>query len=79
MLHGAIPGFLERFVGSLIENFDGAFPAWLAPTQSVNLNITAKRDDYVLFVQDSLKNREFRVGADLRNGKISFKIARLAM
>jgi threonyl-tRNA synthetase len=74
MLHRAILGSFERFIGILIENFEGAFPAWLAPTQAVVLNITEKQDDYVRFVQDSLKNKGFRVEADLRNEKIGFKI-----
>jgi threonyl-tRNA synthetase len=74
MLHRAILGSFERFIGILIENFEGSFPAWLAPTQAVILNITEKQDDYVRFVQDSLKNKGFRVEADLRNEKIGFKI-----
>ena len=74
MLHRAILGSFERFIGILIENFEGAFPAWLAPTQAVVLNITEKQDDYVHFVQDSLENKGFRVQADLRNEKIGFKI-----
>ncbi len=74
MLHRAILGSFERFIGILIENFEGAFPAWLAPTQAVVLNITEKQDDYVRFVQDSLENKGFRVQADLRNEKIGFKI-----
>jgi threonyl-tRNA synthetase len=74
MLHRAILGSFERFIGILIENFEGAFPAWLAPTQAVVLNITEKQDDYVRFVEDSLQNKGFRVISDLRNEKIGFKI-----
>jgi threonyl-tRNA synthetase len=74
MLHRAILGSFERFIGILIENFEGAFPAWLAPQQAVVLNITEKQDEYVRFVEDSLKNKGFRVFSDLRNEKIGFKI-----
>jgi threonyl-tRNA synthetase len=74
MLHRAILGSFERFIGILIEHYEGAFPAWLAPTQAVVLNITEKQDDYVRFVEDSLKNKGFRVISDLRNEKIGFKI-----
>ncbi|WP_439101518.1 threonine--tRNA ligase [Congregibacter sp.] len=74
MLHRAILGSFERFIGILIENFEGAFPVWLAPKQAVVLNITEKQDEYVQFVEDSLKNKGFRVFSDLRNEKIGFKI-----
>ncbi|GAB5412804.1 MAG: threonine--tRNA ligase [Congregibacter sp.] len=74
MLHRAILGSFERFIGILIENFEGSFPAWLAPRQAVILNITEKQDEYVKFVEDSLKNKGFRVFSDLRNEKIGFKI-----
>ncbi|WOJ98546.1 threonine--tRNA ligase [Congregibacter brevis] len=74
MLHRAILGSFERFIGILIENFEGAFPVWLAPKQAVVLNITEKQDEYVRFVEDSLKNKGFRVFSDLRNEKIGFKI-----
>ena len=74
MLHRAILGSFERFIGILIENFEGAFPAWLAPKQAVVLNITEKQDEYVKFVEDSLQNKGFRVFSDLRNEKIGFKI-----
>ncbi|MFT7288921.1 MAG: threonyl-tRNA synthetase [Halieaceae bacterium] len=74
MLHRAILGSFERFIGILIENYEGAFPSWLAPTQAVVLNITEKQDDYVRFVEDSLQNKGFRVVSDLRNEKIGFKI-----
>ena len=74
MLHRAILGSFERFIGILIEHFEGAFPAWLAPTQAVVLNITDKQHDYVKSVEDSLQNKGFRVISDLRNEKIGFKI-----
>ncbi|MFK7829334.1 MAG: threonine--tRNA ligase [Congregibacter sp.] len=74
MLHRAILGSFERFIGILVENFEGSFPAWLAPKQAVVLNITEKQDEYVRFVEDSLKNKGFRVFSDLRNEKIGFKI-----
>jgi len=74
MLHRAILGSFERFIGILIEHFEGAFPAWLAPTQAVVLNITDKQHDYVKSVEDSLQNKGFRVVSDLRNEKIGFKI-----
>ena len=74
MLHRAILGSFERFIGILIEHFEGAFPAWLAPTQAVVLNITEKQDDYARFVEDSLENKGFRAFSDLRNEKIGFKI-----
>lgn len=74
MLHRAVLGSFERFIGILIENYEGAFPAWLAPTQVAVLNITEKQDDYVKFVQDSLQKGGFRAISDLRNEKIGFKI-----
>ncbi|MEZ5556902.1 threonine--tRNA ligase [Haliea sp.] len=74
MLHRAILGSFERFIGILIEHYEGVFPTWLAPTQAVVLNITDKQSDYVRFVEDSLKNKGFRVQSDLRNEKIGFKI-----
>ncbi|MFA7554007.1 MAG: threonine--tRNA ligase [Spongiibacteraceae bacterium] len=74
MLHRAILGSFERFIGILIEHYEGAFPAWLAPTQVVIANITDKQSEYVRKVHESLKNKGFRVDADLRNEKIGFKI-----
>jgi len=74
MLHRAILGSFERFIGILIEHYEGAFPAWLAPTQAVVLNITDNQADYAKFVEESLKNKGFRVVSDLRNEKIGFKI-----
>ena len=74
MLHRAILGSLERFIGILIENYGGAFPAWLAPTQAVVLNISEKQSDYCKKVVETLGNQGFRVNSDLRNEKIGFKI-----
>ena len=74
MLHRAILGSFERFIGILIEHYEGVFPTWLAPSQAVVLNITDKQADYARVVEDSLKNKGFRVHSDLRNEKIGFKI-----
>jgi threonyl-tRNA synthetase len=74
MLHRAILGSFERFVGMLIENYEGAFPAWLSPLQAAILNITDKHAPYAKKVEESLKNKGFRVESDLRNEKIGFKI-----
>ncbi len=74
MLHRAILGSLERFIGILIENYGGAFPAWLAPVQAVVLNISEKQNDYCIKVTETLGNQGFRVDSDLRNEKIGFKI-----
>ncbi len=74
MLHRAILGSFERFIGILIEQYEGAFPAWLAPEQAVVINITDSQRDYAKQVAESLKNKGFRVTNDLRNEKIGFKI-----
>jgi threonyl-tRNA synthetase len=74
MLHRAIFGSLERFIGILIEEHAGAFPTWLAPVQAVVLNITDRQADYVQQVAESLKNQGLRVESDLRNEKVGFKI-----
>jgi len=74
MLHRAILGSFERFIGVLIEHYAGALPTWLAPEQAVILNITDKQADYCNKVKETLKNKGFRVDADLRNEKIGFKI-----
>ena len=74
MLHRAIVGSMERFIGILIENHAGAFPAWLAPVQAVVMNITDAQADYVDSVRKTLSNQGFRVAADLRNEKIGYKI-----
>jgi threonyl-tRNA synthetase len=74
MLHRAILGSLERFIGILIENYAGAFPAWLSPVQGVVLNISEKQNDYCKSVSQVLRNKGFRIDTDLRNEKIGFKI-----
>ena len=74
MLHRAIVGSMERFIGILIEHHAGQMPAWLAPIQAVVMNITDAQADYVDGVRKSLMNQGFRVAADLRNEKIGFKI-----
>ena len=74
MLHRAIVGSMERFIGILIENHAGAFPAWLAPVQAVVMNITDAQADWVESVRKTLDNQGFRVKADLRNEKIGYKI-----
>jgi threonyl-tRNA synthetase len=74
MLHRAMLGSFERFIGILIEHYAGAFPVWLAPTQAVVLNITDSQSDYVNDVVNSLKRKGFRVDSDLRNEKIGFKV-----
>ena len=74
MLHRAILGSLERFIGILIEEYAGAMPLWLSPTQAVVMNITDKQAEYSKKVAESLKLQGFRVESDLRNEKIGFKI-----
>ncbi|MBL8523376.1 MAG: threonine--tRNA ligase [Betaproteobacteria bacterium] len=74
MLHRAIVGSLERFIGILIENHAGSLPAWLAPVQVVAMNVTEHQAEYVNQVVAGLKAAGFRVQADLRNEKISYKI-----
>jgi threonyl-tRNA synthetase len=74
MLHRAIFGSLERFLGILIEHHAGRLPAWLAPTQAVVMTITDRQDEYVGRVTESLKKQGFRVESDLRNEKVGFKI-----
>jgi threonyl-tRNA synthetase len=74
MLHRAILGSFERFIGILIEHYEGAFPAWLAPEQAVVLNITDNQADFVKKVEKTLRDKGFRVISDLRNEKIGFKI-----
>ena len=74
MLHRAILGSLERFIGILIEEHAGAMPAWLAPVQAVVLTITEGQADYAREVEKRLKNQGFRVESDLRNEKIGYKI-----
>jgi threonyl-tRNA synthetase len=74
MLHRAIVGSMERFIGILIENHAGAFPVWLAPVQAVVMNITDAQADYVADIRKTLMNQGFRVESDLRNEKIGYKI-----
>jgi len=74
MLHRAIVGSMERFIGILIEHHAGAFPAWLAPVQAVVMNITDAQADYVLEVTKALAGHGLRVEADVRNEKVGYKI-----
>jgi threonyl-tRNA synthetase len=74
MLHRAIVGSLERFIGILIENHAGSMPLWLAPVQVTAMNVTESQSAYVAQVVDALKAAGIRVHADLRNEKISYKI-----
>jgi threonyl-tRNA synthetase len=74
MLHRAILGSIERFIGILIEHHAGAFPLWLAPVQAVVMNITDRQADFCKEVAKSLQDKGFRVEIDLRNEKIGFKI-----
>jgi threonyl-tRNA synthetase len=79
MLHRAIVGSLERFIGILIENHAGAMPTWLAPTQCIVMNISGNSAEYAEKVQQILKKQGFRAEVDLRNEKITFKIREHAM
>ena len=74
MLHRAILGSFERFIGILIEHHEGKFPLWLSPIQAVIMNITDKQSEFVSNVENRLKKTGFRVASDLRNEKIGFKI-----
>jgi len=74
MLHRAIVGSLERFIGILIENHAGAMPLWLAPSQAIVMNISENSAAYAQQVVQILKKQGFRVSADLRNEKITYKI-----
>ena len=74
MLHRAIVGSMERFIGILIENYAGAMPVWLAPVQAMVLNIADAQAEYVTQVVEELKKNGFRVASDLRNEKITYKI-----
>ena len=74
MLHRAILGSFERFIGILIENYAGRFPAWLAPVQAVVMNITDGQADYCRQAAEFLRNQGLRVEMDLRNEKVGFKI-----
>ncbi|AAU93168.1 threonyl-tRNA synthetase [Methylococcus capsulatus str. Bath] len=79
MLHRAILGSLERFVGILTEHYAGQYPLWLAPVQAVVLNITDRQADYAREVAQEFVSKGFRVIADLRNEKVGFKIREHSM
>ena len=74
MLHRAILGSIERFIGVLIEHYAGHLPIWLAPVQAMAMSITDRQADYVKKIVDRLNKQGFRVKSDLRNEKIGFKI-----
>lgn len=74
MLHRAILGSFERFLGILIEHYEGSFPVWLAPAQVAVMNITDNQAEYVKLVEKTLRDKGIRVIPDLRNEKIGFKI-----
>jgi threonyl-tRNA synthetase len=74
MLHRAVLGSMERFIGILVEEHAGIFPVWLAPVQAMLLTITDRQHAYATAVMESLKKQGFRVGCDLRNEKIGLKI-----
>lgn len=79
MLHRAIVGSLERFIGMLLEHYAGQLPPWLAPVQVAVANITDDQADYAKEVVSMLKKAGLRVEADLRNGKITYKIRELSL
>jgi threonyl-tRNA synthetase len=79
MLHRAIVGSLERFIGILIENHAGALPMWLSPLQVVVMNISEAQADYAKSVAEILKKQGFRVQSDLRNEKINYKIREFSL
>jgi threonyl-tRNA synthetase len=74
MLHRAIVGSMERFLGILLENYAGALPLWLAPVQAVVLNISEGQADYARGVAEALRAAGYRIDVDLRNEKINYKI-----
>ena len=74
MLHRAILGSFERFIGILIENYAGKLPTWLAPVQAVVMNITSKQEGFAAEAAEFLKNQGVRAETDLRNEKVGFKI-----
>ena len=79
MLHRAIVGSMERFIGILIEHYAGALPLWLSPVQVMVLNISDKQTDYVITIVDLLKKQGIRCELDLRNEKITYKIREHSM
>ena len=74
MLHRAVIGSFERFLGILIENFEGKFPLWLAPTQGVVATIVSAADNYAAEVQAKFRFAGLRFDLDIRNEKINFKV-----
>ncbi|MDE0049172.1 MAG: His/Gly/Thr/Pro-type tRNA ligase C-terminal domain-containing protein, partial [Rhodospirillales bacterium] len=74
MLHRALFGSLERFIGILLENYSGHLPLWLSPTHAVVATITDQSVDYAKTVTQRLQSAGLRVGADLRNEKIGYKV-----
>jgi threonyl-tRNA synthetase len=74
MLHRAIFGSIERFLGVLIEHYAGAFPLWLAPTQVLMATITSDADDYAVQAAAAFKRAGLRVETDLRNEKVGYKV-----
>jgi threonyl-tRNA synthetase len=74
MIHRAILGSMERFIGILVEHYAGALPLWLSPVQAVVMNITDRQAAYVGGVTKALRDKGFRIDSDLRNEKIGFKI-----
>ena len=79
MLHGVKVGSIERFIGILIEHYEGAFPSWLAPIQAVILNITQKQEEFAKKIEKKLKKQGLRAISDLRNEKIGYKIREHSM
>jgi threonyl-tRNA synthetase len=79
MLHRAIIGSMERFIGVLIEHYAGALPPWLAPVQAGVANISEAQAGYAAQITQRLKKQGFRVEADLRNEKIAYKIRALSL
>ena len=74
MMHRAILGSFERFIGILIEQYDGSFPLWLSPIQAVVMNVSEKHSNRVREITEILKKNEIKVISDLRNEKITYKI-----
>ena len=74
MMHRAILGSFERFIGILIEQYDGSFPLWLSPIHAVVMNVSEKHTDRVVAITELLKKNEIKVISDLRNEKITYKI-----
>ncbi len=79
MLHRAVLGSLERFIGILIEEYSGTFPLWLAPVQVIVMNIASRHEEYAEKVRQELEKQGYRVKIDLRNEKIGFKIREHSM